>query len=171
MMRAALAISVALIIVAAQLPAMQNSAKPTGAINAKQILEKNLAAMGGPDLHALQRMQLTGSIAAHHVKPSGDFVFLCKAPASDSFELNAIGLGQMVSGQKDGVPFYRSSARAVVRLNSVSAGVMAQTWRDLLESDYTSYREIKLVGLAEINRKWAYALRFEPKAGDPTVGF
>lgn len=166
-------ISILLVAFAVYLPATQDSAKPTGAISVKQIMDKNLAAIGGiENLRAVQTLEVRGVFGIPRTTvPGGDFLFLYKAPATDVFELDSAGLGESAVGRKNGLAFFRRSAKAVRMFNGVSAGVLEEAWLSLIESDLTPYKEIKLVGLAEIYKKWTYAVRFEPKAGDPTVRY
>jgi hypothetical protein len=166
-------ISILLVAFAAHLPATQDSAKPTGAISVKQIMDKNLAAIGGiENLRAVRTLEVRGVFGLPRTTvPGGDFVFLYKAPATDVFELDSAGLGESATGRKNGVIFFRRSAKAAGMFNGVSAGVLEEAWLSLIESNWVLYKEIKVVGLAEIYKKWTYALRFEPKAGDPTVRY
>jgi hypothetical protein len=166
-------ISILLASFAAHLPATQDSAKPTAPISVKQIQDKNLAAVGGLDaLRATQTLEVRGVFGApRSTAPSNDFLFLYKGPGTDLFELESAGLGQTTYGRWNGKQFFKRSEKAVWMFSGVSAGVLEEAWSALLESDSTPYREIKLVGLAEIDKKWTYALRFEPKTGDPTVRY
>jgi zinc protease len=157
---------------AAYASATQHSAKPTGTISVKQILDKYLDAIGGiENLRAARTLRVSGTFSAAGTHPIGDFHFLYKAPSSDLFEFDAISHGESGVGRRDGTPFFKKSPTAAVIFNGVSAGAMEQVWRCFLDSDLASYQDVQLAGLAEINRKWAYALRFVPKSGDPQLRY
>ncbi len=57
-------------------------------------------------------------------------------------------------------------------INGVSLGILEQDWRSVVESDFfRDYEKIELIGRAEVEKRWAYALRFTPRNGDPEVRF
>ena len=41
----------------------------------------------------------------------------------------------------------------------------------LLEWDIHDYSKVELIGKAQIQKRWAYAVRFTPKKGDPQVRY
>jgi outer membrane lipoprotein-sorting protein len=49
---------------------------------------------------------------------------------------------------------------------------MEEAWHCLVDSDLAGhYQDVELVGLTQLHKKWAYALRFVPKAGDPHIRY
>jgi hypothetical protein len=151
----------------------QQSPPPTGKISAAEILDKHTAAMGGLEaLRALQTFHAHGSFGFPLVNTSGDFHFYYKAPTSDVFQLDLIGHGQVSMGHNQGVPFYRHNGERIGGYNGVTLDVLDENWLGLVESSFDQrYTRIELVGLTEIDSKWAYALRFTPKSGDPQVRY
>ena len=74
-------LSFLLLMFVACLSAEQQLAKPTGEISAKQILDKNLLALGGPEaFHAAKTLEASGEFGYPGMHPSGYFHFFYKAP-------------------------------------------------------------------------------------------
>jgi hypothetical protein len=87
--------SIPLLMFVACLSAEQQITKPTGEISAKQILDKNLLALGGPEVfHAAKTLEASGEFGYPGMHPSGNFHFFYKAPFSDVLELAFMSSGQ-----------------------------------------------------------------------------
>jgi hypothetical protein len=137
---------------AAGLYAAQSSTKPTGAISVQQILDKNLAAMGGLEKsRETKTLEVGGSFGLNPYHSSGDFGFIFKAPTSDLFRLDYVSHGQTMTILHNGKLF--------------------TAWRHLIEPNVDGYLSVTLTGLAQIQGKWAYALRFVPLKGDSHIRY
>jgi hypothetical protein len=147
--------------------AAQSSPKPTGAISVQQILDKNLAAMGGLEkLQAAKTLEVGGVFGLNESRPSGDFRFIYKAPASDLFRLDYVSHGQTMTGLNNGKFFTKRSGGNSFAMNGITDGVMEESWRHLIETSIEGYLSVTLSGLAQLHGKWAYAVRFVPLKGD-----
>jgi len=108
----------------------------------------------------------------HSRDSSGDFDFYYRAPASDVFQLFMISHGQTSDGHNEGRPFSNHTAGGALGINGVTVNILEENWIALTESEFDQhYTGIELVGLAEIDDKWAYALQFKPKVGDPQLRY
>jgi hypothetical protein len=151
----------------------QDSPPPKGAITAAEILEKHIAATGGRDaLHSLQTIHAYGSFGFPLLNTLGDFHFYYKAPASDVFQLDSISHGQSSIGHNEGAAFSKHSVNGFGTLNGVTLNILEENWLGLIESEFDQrYKPIEVVGLADVDGKRAYALKFVPKFGDPQVRY
>jgi hypothetical protein len=123
-------------------------------------------------LRALQTFHAHGSFGFPLLNNLGDFHFYYKAPASDVFQLDAISHGQVSMGHSDGVPFFKHNGENIGGFNGVTLDILDENWLGLIESGFDQhYTRIELVGLAGIDGRWAYALRFTSKSGDPQVRY
>jgi hypothetical protein len=69
--------------------AIHSSQKPAGSISVKQILEKNLAAIGGiENLRAAQTLSIHGQFGTPTTNSFGDFLYLYRSPDTDALELD-----------------------------------------------------------------------------------
>lgn len=166
-------LSILLLMFVACLSAEQQLAKPTGQISAKQILDKNLLALGGPEaVHAAKTLEASGEFGYPDMNPSGYFHFFYKAPFSDVLELAFMSSGQSAAGRRNGRPFVKMSPNATFSQDGVTTTAMEGAWYCWFESDFEARHEgIELVGLTDLQKKWAYALRFVPTPGDPHVNY
>lgn len=155
----------------------QKPPRPKGKISTAEILDKHIAAVGKPEvLNALQTLHVQGIIGLSPMPPThglGDFHFYYKAPASDVFSLDAISHGQSSIGHNEGAPFSKHTVRGIGGLNGVSLNILEENWLGLIESrfDQQHYPRIELLGLAEIDGRWAYALGFTPQVGDRQIRY
>ncbi len=149
----------------------QEKPKPTGSISIKEILDKNFAAMGLAKPASVQTLEVSGRFAPPPYRAFGYFRFFYKSPASYLAELDFIGHGQAAVGRNsDGHLILRRSANASIALNGVTIFTMVEAWQTLVQfQKINAYEEVDLVGLEEIDKGWAYAIRFVPKAGDPLL--
>lgn len=146
----------------------QKAPRPNGPISAAEILDKHIAATGGPEAwHALQTVDAHGTFNVSPFNSGGDFDFYHKAPASDAFHFFMTSHGLTLVGHNEGTPFFNRDAGAAVAINGVTAGILEEDWLALTESEFEQrYTRIELLGLATVDRQWAYALLFTPKVGD-----
>ena len=151
----------------------QQLAKPTGEISAKQILDKNLLALGGPEaFHAAKTLEASGEFGNPGFHPSGYFHFFYKAPYNDVLELAFMSSGQSAAGRRNGRPFLKMSPNAIFSQDGVTTTAMEEAWYCWFESDFEGRHEgIELVGLTDLQKKWAYALRFAPTPPDSHVNY
>src|ERR1700722_2683718 len=157
---------------AAGLYAAQSSTKPTGAISVQQILDKNLAAMGGLEkLGETKTLEVGGSFGLNPYHSSGDFRFIFKAPTSDLFRLDYVSHGQTMTILHNGKLFTKQSGGKAFAMNGITDGVMEEAWRHLIEPNVGGYLSVTLTGLAQTQGKWAYALRFVPLKGDSHIRY
>ena len=149
------------------------SSRPTGKISPAQIFEKHFAAVGGADSkNPVQSLAVTGTFHIPPTHPLGDFHFYYRAPESDLFQLDAISHGQSSIGHSAGARFFKHTGEKVGGINGVTLEVLEDDWLGLIEKEYKGlYSAIELVGLSEVDKKWAYAIRFTPKTGDPKVRY
>lgn len=49
--------------------------------------------------------------------------------------------------------------------------IVEQCLRSMLEWDISDYSRIEIVGKAQVEKRWAYAVRFTPKKGDPQLRY
>jgi hypothetical protein len=152
----------------------QQAGPPQGQISPSEILRKNLIATGGLEAHkALESLVASGEFrlgpTTHRL---GDYKFYYQPPGNDMFQLDLISHGTTRIGHRGEQPIQRVAVEGAGMLNGISLGIMEQDWRTLLEWDFCcNYSRIELVGMAEVDKRLAYALRFTPKRGDPFVCF
>ena len=151
----------------------QKSPPPNVKISVAKILANSIAATGGPDAwHALQTVEASGSFGVTGPFRTGDFQFSYKTPDSDIFKFFMISHGQTSVGHRGGQPFFTVDAGRALGINGVSVYILEANWLALTQSEFNQhYSQIALAGLAEVDGKWAYALRFKPKEGDPQVRY
>jgi hypothetical protein len=107
-MRSLFVLLIASAVFANYLPTTQNSARPTGQISAKQILDRNTAAIGGLEsIRAARNLEASGTVGAPGINRIGYFHYFFKAPANDLFEFELVSHGQSTAGHRDGVPYIK----------------------------------------------------------------
>jgi hypothetical protein len=150
----------------------QKSGAPTGSISAAKILEGNLAATGGLDAHkALFTLKATGDFGFSLRHPLGDYMFSFRAPATDVLEVKMVSHGSSWTGRRDDHLIRRSTVEGAEMINGAGMEIVEQCLMSLLEWDIRDYKKIELIGRAQVEKRWAYALRFTPKKGDPLVRY
>ena len=150
----------------------QKSATPTGSISAAKILEGNLAATGGLDAHkALSTLKATGDFGFSLRHPLGDYMFSYRAPATDVLEVQMVSHGISWTGRRDDHVIRRSTVEGAEMINGAGMEIVEQCLRSLLEWDIRDYSKIELIGRAQVESRWALAVRFTPKKGDPQVRY
>jgi hypothetical protein len=150
----------------------QKATAPSGSISAAKILEGYLAATGGLGAHKeLLTLKVTGDfgLSLHH--PLGDFIFSYKAPAADMLEVQMISHGTSWTGRRDDHLIRRSTVQGAEMINGAGMEIVEQSLVSLLEWDIRDYKKIELVGRAQVDKRWTYALRFTPRKGDPQVRY
>jgi hypothetical protein len=168
-MRIALTLAILLIFCSPVLTRAQKAPAPKGSISAAEILDKNIAATGGLEAwRALPTVDAHGSIGITTSHSIADFDFYYRAPASDVFKLDMISHGQASVGHNGGTRFVNNTAGRAVAINGMTVLILEEDWLALTYSGFDQrYTRIELAGLTGIDGRWAYALRFTPKAGDP----
>jgi hypothetical protein len=152
----------------------QKAPRPKGKISVAEILDMHTVVTGGLEAwRALQSVDAHGTFGVPNLRnSSGDFDFYYRAPASDVFQLFMISHGQTTVGHNGGTPFFNPDAGRMLGINGVTVNILEEDWLALTESEFDQrYTRIKLVGLAGIDGKWAYALQFTPKVGDPQLRY
>jgi hypothetical protein len=129
--------------------------------------------LGGLEsLHTLQTLHAQGSFAICPLNRIGDFHFYYKAPGSDVLQLDSTSHGQYSIGHDQGATFFKRTPNSIGRINGVSIEILEENWLGLIESGFDqNYEKIELLGLTEIDGKWAYALGFTPKSGDRQIRY
>jgi hypothetical protein len=163
----------------------QKTAEPTGGISPAKIFEGYLSATGGANAHKeLTTLKASGSfgVSGYTVRhPAGAYTFLYKAPAKDIFEMQVTSHGTSWAGRRDD-HFIRRLAPEEPGFNGIGVGGagfikgtsaenLERCLMSLLEWDIHNYKNIELIGRAQVDRRWAYALRFTPLQGDPQVRY
>jgi hypothetical protein len=163
----------------------QKMVAPTGGISPAKIFEGYLSATGGANAHkelttlkASGVFGLSGYTATH---PAGAYTFFYKAPAKDIFEMQVTGHGTSWAGRRDDHVIRRLAPEepGFMGIGVGGAGFIKgnnaenveRCLMSLLEWDIHDYKNIELIGRAQIDRRWAYALRFTPQQGDPQVRY
>lgn len=151
----------------------QKSPRPKGQISVAEIMDKHTAAIGGPEvLRALQTLHAHGSIGLPSSRNIlGDVDFYYKAPASDVFQFEAISHGRSSVGHNEGTPLFKNTVGGFAGINGVTLEILEKNCLSLIEFGFEDYRKIALVGLAEVDGRWAYALQFTPKSGDSQLRY
>jgi hypothetical protein len=153
-------------------------------ISASEILQKNLIATGGLEAHkALETLVATGEIRLNNTNRIGDYKFSYKAPDNHMLEIRRTGHGTTWTGihgkravnrstsQLQAVPEPYDSCMWCV-IDSVHTWIMESNWRTLLRWDFCCSYNIELIGMGEVDKRLAYALRFtSKKGGQPFVCF
>src|SRR5262249_3853052 len=113
--------------------------------------------------------------------PAGAYTFLYKAPAKDIFEMQVISHGTSWVGRRDEhlirrlAPeepgFMSIGVGGAGFIKGDSAEAVEQSLMSLLEWDIHDYKNIELIGRAQVDQRWAYALRFTPQQGDLQVRY
>lgn len=171
-MRRALTLAILLIFCRITTPA-QKEPRPKGRISTAEILGKHIAATGGLEAwRTLQTVNAHGSFGVRSLHRSGDFDFYYKPPGNDVFQFFMISHGQTSVGHYGGTPFFNHDAGRTLGINGVTVNILEENWLALTESDFDHrYTRIELVGFAGVGGKWAYALQFTPKVGDPQLRY
>jgi type III secretion system FlhB-like substrate exporter len=163
----------------------QTTAEPTGGISPAKIFEGYLSATGGANAHkelttlkASGRFGVSGYTATH---PAGAYTFLYKAPAKDIFQMQVTSHGTSWAGRRDDHLIRRLAPEepGFMGIGVGGAGFIKGTIAEnverclmsLLEWDIHTYKNIELIGRAQVDRRWAYALRFTPQQGDSQVRY
>jgi hypothetical protein len=169
-MRRALTLAILLIFCCWITTLAQKAPRPKGRISVAEVLNKNIAATGGLEAwRALQTFEAHGSFGVPPFHSSGDFDFFYRAPASDVLHLFMISHGQTLVGHDGGTRF---SAGRTIGINGVTINILEENWLALTDSGFDRrYTRIELVGLAEVDGKWTYALQFAPRVGDPQLRY
>jgi len=150
----------------------QKSAAHEGSISAAKILEGNLAATGGLDAHkALSTLKATGDFGFSLRHPLGDYMFSYRAPATDVLEVQMISHGSSWTGRRDDHLIRRSTVEGAEMINGAGMEIVEECLRSLLEWDIRDYSKIELIGRAQVENRWALAVRFSPKKGDAQVRY
>jgi hypothetical protein len=152
--------------------AIHSSQKPSGYISVKQILEKNLAAIGGiENLRAAETLSIHGQFGTPSTNSMGDFLYLYRSPDTDALELDWVSHGQFAIGRNNQVPFVRRLPGPVRVVNGISAPMILDAWRCLFESDFAPYTSADVAGITELHKKWTFIVRLVPKAGEPQLRY
>lgn len=163
----------------------QKTAEPTGGISPAKIFDSYLSATGGATAHkelttlkASGVFGLSGYTATH---PAGSYTFLYKAPAKDIFEMQVTSHGTSWTGRRDDHVIRRLAPEepgfmgigvgGAGFIKGTNAEVVERCLMSLLEWDIHDYKNIELIGRAQVDRRWAFALRFTPQQGDPQVRY
>jgi len=163
----------------------QKTAEPAGGISPAKIFEGYLSATGGANTHKeLTTLKASGSfgVSSYTVThPAGAYTFLYKAPAKDIFEMQVTSHGTSWAGRRDDHLIRRLAPEepGFMGIGVGGAGFIKGTIAEnverclmsLLEWDIHNYKNIELIGRAQVDRRWAYALRFTPQQGDPQVRY
>jgi hypothetical protein len=151
----------------------QQAELPKAQINAAEILRRNIIATGGLEAHkALESLVVSGGFHLGTMHRMGDYIFSYKAPSSDVLQVQLISHGTTWTGHRGEQPFARATVEGAGMINGISMARVEQDWRSLLGWDFCcAYSRIELVGIAEVDKRSAYAVRFTPKHGDPFVCF
>jgi len=150
----------------------QKADVPAKGISPAQILEGYLSATGGLDAHkGLLSFRTTGDFGFTLRHPLGNFAFLYKPPARDVLEVQLISHGTSWTGHRDDHRIRRSTVQGAGMINGASMEIVEQCLVGLLEWDIHDYKKIELIGRAEVDKRWTYAVRFTPKQGDPQVRY
>ena len=163
----------------------QKSAAHTGSISVAKILDGYLSATGGADAHKeLSTLKASGTFGVSGftiTHPAGAYTFLYKAPAKDIFEMQVISHGTSWVGRRDDHLIRRLAPEepgfmgigvgGAGFIKGNSAENVERCLMSLLEWDIHDYKSIELIGRAQVDKRWAYALRFTPRQGDPEVRY
>lgn len=150
----------------------QKGTASTSTINPATILDGYFSATGGLTAHKeLLSLRTAGDFGFSLRHPLGNYTFLYKAPAKDVLEVQMISHGISWTGRRDDHLIRRSSVQGAEMINGAGMEIVEQCLLSLLEWDIHDYKKIELIGRAEVDKKWAYALRFTPKQGDPQVRY
>ncbi len=129
-------------------------------------------ATGGLDAHkAVLTLKATGDFGFSLRHPLGDFMFSYRAPATDVLKVQMISHGSSWTGRRDGHLIRRSTVEGAEMINGASMEIVEQCLWSILEWDVRDYNKIELIGRAQVEKRWAFALRFTPKKGDPQVRY
>lgn len=163
----------------------QKPSAAAGTISAAQILEKYIQATGGLQAHKrLETLIAQGDFGFYLPHPLGSYTFSYKAPSSDLLEMNRISHGISWSGRRENHLIRRTTVESTPTINGggnfdgpgmidgAGVEIFENAWRSLLDWDFSrEYSKIELVGRSQVDKRWAFALRFTPRQGDPDVRF
>lgn len=171
MKRIAFSLILVLVGITADTSAQKNAA-PSGSISAARILEGYLSSTGGMDAHKeVLTFKATGDFGLSLRHPLGNFIFSYKAPAADVLEVQMISHGISWTGHRDDHLIRRSTVEGAEMINGAGMEIVERCLTSLLEWDTSSYSKIEIIGRAQVDKRWAYAMRFTPKQGDPQVRY
>lgn len=154
----------------------QEARPATSKISAAEILQRNLIATGGLEAHQrIQTLTARGEFrfSSYPLHQMGDYSFFYKAPSSDILRMDLISHGTCWSGRRENQKvILRCGVEGPGMINGVSIGIVEQDWRSLVQWEFSrDYEKVELIGRAEVEKRWAYAVRFTPRNGDPEVRF
>lgn len=143
-----------------------------------------MAATGGANAHKeLTTLKASGSfgVANFVTHPSGAYTFLYKAPSKDMFEMQVTSHGTSWVGRRDDhlirrlAPdepgFIGIGVGGAGFIKGATAENVERCFVSLLEWDLHNYKNVELIGRAQVDQRWTYALRFTPEQGDPQVRY
>lgn len=154
----------------------QSAPATSSKISAADILEKNLIATGGLEVRQrLESLSARGDVflSAYPLHMLGDYSFSYKSPLSDVMGMKIVSHGTCWSGRREGQEAVtKCGVEGPGMIDGVSIQIVEQDWRSLVEPDFShDYEKIELIGRAAVEKRWAYAVRFTPRKGDPQVRF
>jgi hypothetical protein len=150
----------------------QKDAVPSEGISVAKIVSGYLAATGGLDAHkALLTLKASGDFGFSLRHPLGDYMFAYKTPAKDVLEVQMISHGTSWTGRRGDHLIRRSTIEGAEMINGAGMEIVEQSLVSLLEWDISEYSRIQIIGKAQVEKRWTYALRFTPKKGDPQVRY
>jgi hypothetical protein len=150
----------------------QKGVATAGGISPAKILDGYLSATGGLNAHKdLLTLKTTGDFGFSIGHPLGDYMFLFKAPAKDVLEIQMISHGTTWTGHREGHLIRRSTVQGAGMINGAGMQIVEQSLASLLEWDIGNYNKIELIGRAQVDKRWTFAVRFTPKQGDSQVRY
>lgn len=149
----------------------QNGVVPAGGISVAKILDGYLTATGGLNAHKELTLRATGDFGFILSHPLGNYAFSYKAPATDVLEIQMVSHGTSWFGRRDGHRIHRGTVEGVGMINGAGMGTIERCMASLVEWDIRDYNKIELIGRAQVEKRWTYAVRFTPKQGDPSVRY
>ena len=145
----------------------QQAELPQGQISASEILRKNLIATGGLEAHkALESLVASGDFHLGFTHDMGDYKFSYKAPSNDMLQITMISHGTTWVGHHGEWAIRRVTGEGPGMINGVSPGIVEHDWRSLVQWDFCcEYSHIELIGIGDVDKRPAFALRFTPENG------
>ncbi len=145
---------------------------PKGGISVAKILDGYVSATGGPSAHKeLSALKITGDFGFTRLHPLGDYTFLYKAPAKDLLEVQMKSHGTSWFGRREDHRIRRQTLQGAAMINGAGMQLVENCLVSLLQPDTSDYSKVELIGRAEVDNRWAYAVRFTPKQGDPDIRY
>jgi hypothetical protein len=150
----------------------QSGTPAAGSISPALILERYLSATGGVNAHKdLLTLKATGNFGFSLYHPTGNYMFLYKAPANDMLEVQMISHGTSWFGRRNEHRIKRWTVEGAGMINGAGMQLVEQSLASLLEWDIREYKKIELIGRAQVEKRWAFAVRFTPRQGDSQVRY